>query len=219
MLWNSKVQSGAITQTQPPRPVPNARVLPGRPAEERPKNCPLPSQRPRSVQACVCQSIIEWPNGKLIPFYRIIGLLQIQSAKKTSLTCLTISAIEFECGGISTEDIDALMIFIFILFVHIECHVPTPYINVVVHAHIEISHSLWTSCMLLLKQKNFYCIFDLHKNISATQSTVRIVISYAHVWSNNFKKKRITIVYLYVYIVKLIIVLPLLLFVFRILFE
>ena len=45
------------------------------------------------------------------------------------------------------------MIFIFILFVHIECHVPTPYINVVVHAYIEISQSIWISYMLLLKQK------------------------------------------------------------------
>lgn len=44
---HSKVQSRAITQNQPPRPVPNARVLPGRPPEDRPKSCPLPSQRPR----------------------------------------------------------------------------------------------------------------------------------------------------------------------------
>ena len=176
---NSKVQSRAMTQNQPPRPVPNARVLPGRPAEERPKNCPLPSQRPRSVQACVCQSIIEWPNGKLIPFYRIIGLLQIQSAKKTSLTCLTISAIEFKCGGISTEDIDALMIFIFILFVHIECHVPTPYIDVVVHAHIEISHSLWTSCMLLLKQKTS-TVYLIYIKLSLRLSQLSVSWSHIH---------------------------------------
>ena len=46
------------------------------------------------------------------------------------------------------------MIFILILFVHIEYHVPTTsYINVVVHAYIEISQSIWISYMLLLKQK------------------------------------------------------------------